>query len=238
MTGVPGQGRLIAVEGISGVGKTYLTQQAVALLPGQQRPIVIEEFSRRLTDSGDDLGRALLRTLRTAAADGDPFLRGNVPATETLLLLAIKMHDYEEYCASALRQGRTVVEGRGVHTTAIYQSLILHPDNDEHAHSRAQDILVLAQTWRPLPDLTVLITDDVTTAVRRAEDRDGISYTPEQWRLHHRAANAYARLADDDPHHVHMIDRRGTCVDEVARELATCIAGTHSGLAGPATTSR
>lgn len=37
--------------------------------------------------------------------------------------------------------------------------------------------------WRPLPDLTIVITDDVKAAVSRAEVRDGTAYTPEQWRL-------------------------------------------------------
>ncbi|MBI1759046.1 MAG: thymidylate kinase [Actinobacteria bacterium] len=219
-------GTLIAVEGLNGVGKSYLTRCALSSLPPADRPVLIEEFSQRLAHHRDDLGRALLWAL-VDASNGEPFLRGGAPATETLLLLAIKMHDYEAYCAPALNRGRSVIEGRGVHTTAVYQSLILYPDNDAHAHASARAILTLAEAWRPLPDLTILIVDDVTTAIRRAEHRDAISHTPEQWRMHHRAAEVYAQLAADDPARIQVIDRCGSTPEDTVRLLATLISTTH-----------
>ncbi|HEY6424155.1 MAG TPA: hypothetical protein VIY28_13085 [Pseudonocardiaceae bacterium] len=79
------RGRLISIEGLSGVGKTYLTHRvieaATAAAPGEP-PLVIEEFSRRHDDA--DLGRRLLRTLVTAAK-GEHFLRAGFPKSETLL---------------------------------------------------------------------------------------------------------------------------------------------------------
>lgn len=62
-----------------------------------------------------------------------------------------------------------MIEGRSIHSVAVYQSLILHPDNDHAAGLLAQQILDTAARWRLLPDLTAVITDDTETAVKRAE---------------------------------------------------------------------
>ena len=68
--------------------------------------MLIQEFSQRPRVGGHDLGRDLLRAL-IDAAHGDHFLRGGHPGTETLLLLAIKMHDYEAHAVPALAESKT-----------------------------------------------------------------------------------------------------------------------------------
>lgn len=198
------RGRLISLEGLNGVGKTYLTTQVVAVADRGQPPLVVEGFSGRAGKG--DLGRRLLRTLVTAS-HGERFLRAGFPKSETLLLLAIKMHDFET-TLPALRAGHTVIEGRSIHSTAVYQSLIMHPDDDAAALTMARQILDDTAHWRPLPDLTIVLTDDVEVAVGRAEARDGITYTAEQWQLHHRAAALFERLARADPEYVRLLDRR------------------------------
>ena len=82
------KGMLVSAEGVTGVGKTYLTARLRADRQGPAAEAVIaEEFSRR--PAHGELGHDLLHAL-TSAARGDPFLRGGRPAAETLLLLAIK----------------------------------------------------------------------------------------------------------------------------------------------------
>jgi hypothetical protein len=66
---------------------------------------------------------------------------------------------------------------RSIHSTAVYQSLIMNPD-DEAAFVLAGRILDSAARWRPLPDLTIVLTDDVDAAVGRAEARNGEAFTP------------------------------------------------------------
>jgi dTMP kinase len=224
--GPPTPGLLVSIEGISGVGKTYLTRQLTDQLSQNQRdlpPILIEEFSQR-TNAGDDLGRDLLRSL-IDAAQGDPFLRAGHPGSETLLLLAIKTHDYE-IAQSYLQQGRVVIEGRSLHSTAVYQSLIVHP-GDSQAHARAHRILGVATLWRPRPDLTILIRDDLDAAVRRAERRDAASYRGELWRLHARADALFSALAEEDPLHVRTLDRRSFDATEAASQMTDWIRAAH-----------
>jgi dTMP kinase len=221
------RGRLISIEGLNGVGKSHLTAQLLARHVDVDTLVLLEEFSQRLLIDQQDLGRDLLRAL-IAGADGDPFLRGGHAGAETLLLLAIKMFDYEAGCATALAKGRTVIEGRGVHSIAVYQSLIAYAD-DEAAHTYARDILDVAAAWRPLPDRTILITDDVRRAVGRAESRDGRRYTDEQWHLHHRAAELFDRLAADDPGRIVILDRRQLPVDALLDRMAHMIGAAPSG---------
>jgi dTMP kinase len=200
------RGTLVAVEGITGVGKTYLTtqlwEQSASLASGA---VMIEEFSRR--PARGDLGHDLLNALITAAR-GDPFLRGGRPAAETLLLLAIKTYDYEAHCAPAMRHGQLVLEGRSLHGIAVYQSLILNPEDDEQAYDEMRAILEIAAQWRPMPDLTFLVADDVSAAIVRAERRDGTTFTSEERRLHLRVDALFERLAKDAPDAVIAIDRR------------------------------
>ncbi len=198
--------RLFSVEGINGVGKTHLTGLVVGQLARENRqpPVVLEEFSRRGTDT--DLGHRLLSTL-VEASRGERFLRAGYPGSETLLLLAIKAHDYESVL-DLLAAGRTVIEGRSLHSIAVYQALITHPTDDDAAYGFATTLLEFAQQYRPLPDRTLLLTDDVEAAVRRAEARNAEAFTSEQWTLHHRAGALFERLAAADPDRILILDRR------------------------------
>lgn len=205
------RGMLVSAEGVTGVGKTYLTTQLRDRSEGTAAAIMIEEFSRRPAQG--ELGDELLHALATAA-HGDPFLRGGRPATETLLLLAIKTYDYEAHCAHALRNGHMVLEGRSVHCVAVYQSLILHPADDQQAYHEMRSILDIAAQFRLMPDLTFLITDDVRAAIGRAERRDRITFTFENQRLLHRVAGLFERLANDAPDTVAVIDRRHLSNDD------------------------
>ncbi|HEV2347906.1 MAG TPA: dTMP kinase [Actinocrinis sp.] len=203
------RGTLISIEGINGVGKTYLTDRLRTLLPasGRGAPLVLEEFSARKT--GDDLGRALLHAL-IDTADGDMFLRSGTPGTEALLLFAIKAYDLD-IAHPALAEGRLVIEGRGLDTTAIYQALLTE-SSDTAATARARALLEFAATWRALPDLTILIIDDPDRAMQRAEQRGTFTYSAADRSLQRRAAALYLTLATDAPDRIRILDRR--TVDE------------------------
>jgi dTMP kinase len=143
------------------------------------------------------------------------------------------MHDFE----TALPALHAVIEGRSVHSTAVYQSLIAEPDDDEKAFALAGRILDGAALWRPLPDLTIVLTDDVDAAVGRAEERNGEQFTDEQWVLHRRAATLFERLAAADPGYVRLLDRRDpdtdTLVGTITALLADAASRPFSGLVPP-----
>lgn len=213
------RGPLISVEGISGVGKTYLTHR-VARDAGIT---AIEAFTERAHAGPGTLGDQLLRALITAA-DGEHFLRAGHPGTETVLLLAVKTFDFEQ-CLPLLTRGEAVIEGRGLDSIAVYQALITCPDGLERAHAETRAILAIAAQWRPLPDLTILVADDVTTAIDRAEQRDGRRFTADQVRIHHQANTLFRLLAADYPDRFRVIDRRTADTRQAQAQCTAWITG-------------
>jgi dTMP kinase len=214
------RGPLISAEGITGIGKTYLTRRAVE--PLDAKPLLLDGLSQR-TNQHPGLGRALLGSLRAASA-GDPFLRGGAPVAEALILLAIKRHDLDTIIPE-LSKGRAVVEGRSVDTTAVCQALLLHPDDDAAALGTATALLELASCYRPLPDLTLLITDAPSTAVTRAEQRDRCVFTGEQVTFMAKACALFERLAATAPDRYRVLDRRSVDEHQAADLLRTWIRG-------------
>jgi dTMP kinase len=220
------RGPLISVEGITGVGKTYLTHRAVESL--DDMPLILDGFSQR-PGGHPGLGEALLGALREAAA-GDPFLRGGTPLAETLILLAIKRHDLDTVLGE-LSSGRAVIEGRGIDTTAVCQALLLHLGDGDAALDTATCLLELASSYRPLPDLTILVTDEASKAIDRAERRGQFGFTSEQATFMREACVLYERLAATDPARYRLVDRRNVDEDEAAELIRAWIdgAGTHRG---------
>ncbi|WP_067472991.1 dTMP kinase [Nocardia amamiensis] len=212
------RGPLISIEGITGVGKTYLTHRVFDTL--EDTPLLLEGFSQRI-DGHPGLGKALLGALREASG-GDPFLRGGAPIAEALILLAIKRCDLDTVVAE-LASGRTVVEGRSVDSTAVCQALLLHPDNPDAALATATDLLDLAASYRPLPDLTILITDDPARAVARTQQRDECVLTSEQSTFMHHAAGLYERVAAADPVRCRVLDRRTVDEHDAAEQIRAWI---------------
>jgi dTMP kinase len=220
------RGPLISVEGLNGVGKTYLTQRAAEGLAAE--PLVLHAFSQR-TGGDRGLGEALLRALRKAS-DGDPFLRGGTPMAETLLLMAIKRHDLDTVLPD-LADGQTVIEGRSVDTTAVCQALLLYTDDPGAALGTATDLLDLASSYRPLPDLTILVTDDASKAIERAQQRDNRVLTAEQADFMREAAWLFEELAATDPARYRVVDRRTVDEYEAVERIRAWIQGAGSDLA-------
>lgn len=212
------RGPLIAVEGITGVGKTYLTTRAVDDL--DDKPLMLDGFSQRV-HAHAGLDRGLLASLREASA-GDPFLRGGAPLSETLILLAIKRHDFDTVLPE-LAGGRAVVEGRSVATTGVCQALLLRPDDPDAALETATALLDLAASYRPLPDLTIFITDDPAQAIQRTQRRDRRVLTPEQATFMHDASALFERLAATDPARYRIVDRRRLGEHEAVEQIRAWI---------------
>jgi dTMP kinase len=205
-----GRGVLVSFEGISGTGKSHLTRLVAQRLDA---PLLVEEFSRRRQRS--DLGSRIVTAL-AGAAGADRFLRGGCPASETLLLLAVQMHAWETVRTS-LHAGRTVLEGRSMHSVAVYQAAALHPGDDAAALEGARALLREATAWRPTPDVTVLLTDHAATALRRAEQRDGRPISAGERAVHERCAHLFQALAEGDPR-LRLVDRAALPDPEAAAD--------------------
>jgi len=211
----------VSLEGPNGVGKTHLATMLTARLGADCRLL------SELTDTSDD--QVATQVIGALAAAGDAFLRTGHPLTETFALLALKVREHELVDRLPDRP-RIVLEDRGVDTVAVYQAAIMtsdpdacfHTDDerDEAAWELAQQLHATALPWRPLPDLTLLITDDPETCARRWQQREGSALIPEQQRrLVDRVVRLYQRQADHDRGRFRVVARDDRETDEIVDEL-------------------
>src|SRR5437867_8049956 len=98
----------VSLEGVNGVGKTWLAAQVVRGLGTACLPLV------ELPDSAP--GHLAGQVVSALAAAGDRFLRTGHPRTEALLLAALMVHRYEH--ARIRPAVRVVLEDRGPHSVA------------------------------------------------------------------------------------------------------------------------
>lgn len=193
------RGRLLSLEGISGTGKTYLLRQVQDQVDD---PLVIGDAANR--------GPGQLEGMIWDALQrkNDRFLRGGSPEAETLLLLALKADQYRQVIAPALDSGRTVIEDRGIDSTAVYQALILSDLDVERAAPLAQRIYQQALTWRPAPSVTYLIDDDFESALERATIRESSPYTEDERALLRAAHELYPVYATEHDGRIEILNRR------------------------------
>jgi dTMP kinase len=208
------RGAICSLEGISGVGKSYLIQAlrpALADLP-------VTFLSEVVDRTGQDLDRDIIALL---AKRGDRFFRSGRPLTETFLLLALKMCDYEARIAPALAQNHIVLEDRSLDTIAVYQALILHPDSLERQREAAREIYAIGARFRRPPALTFLIEEDFSVVLPRIALREGKPLTEEEIGVLQRASLLYTHYAQDQNTRFIRLQRQALTLDQMVQTIRT-----------------
>jgi len=196
------RGRLIALEGIDGCGKSTQTGRLAATLGalGTHEP------------GATELGRALRALIL------DPDRPGPVPRAEALLLAADRAQHVEEVIGPALAEGRWVVTDRFSGSTLAYQGW---------GRGLATDSLRQVVGWATggiEADLSVLIDVPLEVARQRI-----VAVSPDRLErldpdFHERVRHGFVALARADPVHWVVVD--GTAgADDVAAEVLAEVAG-------------
>ena len=194
-------GRLIALEGIDGCGKST---QARLLADHLGADLTFEPGATAL---GGSLRRLLL----------DPALPAVTGRAEALLMAADRAQHVDETLVPALEAGRWVVTDRFSASTLAYQG-----------HGRGMDLDQLARlvdwaTGGLRPDVNVLVDVPVVVGLERRagarHDRfEGLGEAFQQ-----RVADGFRRMVSDDPAAWIVVDGTRT-VGEVAAEIRTEVA--------------
>ncbi len=191
------RGRLIAVEGVDGSGKSTQAR----LLAGSLGAVLTFQFG------ATEVGRVIRGLLL------DPAYAGMNDRAEALLTIADKAQHVAETVDPALRAGRDVVTDRFTASTLAYQGYGRGLDLPELA------VMMRFATAGVEPDLNVLLEIDPGVAGRRLGpvrdrfERAGDGFI-ERVRL------GYRSLADDDPARWAVVDANGSIPDVAARLLA------------------
>ncbi len=203
--------RWVTVEGLNGVGKTYLAGRLAAGLGAGCRLI------SELTDlGGDQLAGQVIAALTRA---GGTFLRTGHPLTETFALLALKVLEYEQAGTDGADVS-VIVEDRGVDTVAVYQAAILAQDRPPDAAAEVvRRVHETAAMWRPKPDLTLLLVDDFDTCLDRYAARLGTPVSAADRQLLATVARLYAELVGAEPDRITVVDRAGRSAQDTLAEM-------------------
>jgi dTMP kinase len=203
MGGEAGRGRLIALEGIDGSGKTTQARMLASASPGA--PITV---------TSEPGATALGTKLRSLLLDRD--LPPVELRTEALLLAADRAQHMAEVVVPALAAGRWVVTDRFSGSTLAYQGYGRGLDLDELRR------LVDWATAGIEADLNVLVDIPVDIARRRRTAGDDDRFESLGADFHQRVRAGYLALAEADPEHWVVIDGVGE-IDEVAQRLSAAV---------------
>ncbi len=190
------RGRLIALEGIDGCGKTTQVRLLAARLHA------VATFEPGATALGQSLRRLLLD-------------RGHGPIsrrTEALLMAADRAEHVAEVVEPALAAGTWVVTDRYSASTLAYQGFGRGLDQAE------LESLIEWATGGVSPELNVLIDVPLDVAAARRDNGNGDRFEDQGDRFLHRVADGYRLLAAGSPGSWLVVDGRGP-VEEVAETV-------------------
>ena len=196
-----GSGRLIAVEGIDGAGKST---QARRLARARDADLT---FQMGATEVGAVIRQLLL----------DPANAGLDSRAEALLVIADKAQHVADIVRPALAVGRDVVTDRYTASTLAYQG-----------YGRRLDIAVLEAilnfaTGGLSPDLTVLLDIDPTLVRTRLKPKtDRLESAVAVPSFVRRVREGYLKIASADPARWAVVDADGS-ISEVADRVDSAV---------------
>lgn len=206
------KGKLITLEGISGIGKTFYSKKLQNALKNED---VI--FHKEITD---EIHRGINKKIFSIlqSTNSKFFDTGN-PKMETLLIAAKQCNDEENAIIPALKEGTTVISDRGLDTICIYQGILFAK---KYGGSPIDYVLGLYSTLSQfclVPDKTFVFTGNVKKAINRAESRDSDHYTPEEIQILSLASRLYLQIAERFPDRFVLVDVDKYNVDENLKKI-------------------
>lgn len=187
----------VAIEGVDGAGKST----------------VCEAVAARLRDRGGEVtvvrepgGTSIGEEIRSLLLHGDEM----APWTEALLFAAQRAQLAAEVIAPALSRGESVISDRSYYSSLAYQG---------GARGLGVDMVRAvneAGLGELRPDVVVVLSLDPDAALARQDGLDRIGAAGE--RFQREVAEAYGKLASDDPERVRLVDAARP-LDEVVEEI-------------------
>lgn len=193
--------RYVAIEGVDGAGKSTVAREVAERLRS------LGEKVRLVREPGGTPMGERIRSLLLHDEDMAPW-------TEALLFAAQRSQLASEVIAPALDEGEWVVSDRSYYSSLAYQGA---GRNLGVAAVRAVNEAGLGGV---VPDVVVVLWIDPEQALARQDVIDRIGGEGEGFQLE--VAEAYRRLADDEPDRVRLVEA-GRTLEDVVEEIVELI---------------
>lgn len=182
------KGKLITLEGISGIGKTYFSNQLKNIL--NESDVL---FHKEIMDEKHKgINRQIFNILWST---GSKFFDTGNPKMETLLIAAKQANDEENAIIPAMQAGKTVISDRGLDSICIYQGILFTKKYGKNPLEYTLKMYDKLKGFCLTLDKTILFTGNISKAIARAETRDSDRYTEEELQILAQASNLYLEIA-------------------------------------------
>ena len=161
-------GKLISLEGISGTGKTTVLNKLETIFDKNSNVVFLKEV---FDEVHVGLGKKIFDSLYYTH---DRFFDMGVPYTETMLLLARLMYQYECVINNAIYNGYTVITDRGIDSVIIAQAIMTQKKYNIDIVCFIDNLDSFLKKLIRYPDKTYVLFGCPNTSIKRAEMRDQI----------------------------------------------------------------
>jgi len=208
-------GTLISLEGISGVGKSFFGKLVTQRLRGLGYKVIL--ISDLYEYKNNDIGKRILDILLST---NDKFFRIGYPITEALLLSALKSYEIEKWMVPALKDGQIVLEDRSIDSVAIYSAILINQQFPERSVLKTYNQLYnIRKQWGVLPDFTIYIKDNFSTALQRAETKNKKRYRKDEIELLKKASETYDTIAQKHKDRIRILNAINLSPEKIIKKL-------------------
>lgn len=206
------KGKFITIEGIDFTGKSTICHKLKTQLEEQEREVILVSDPPSIPPWKD-----LKQFFET---------EGEISKlSEAFLLLAARLDNYERIIEPAIHQADIVISDRHTDSWFAYQAYRLRAYFNDSIEESLRFLMsinnaLLRDYLVPVPDLTILITDEPTQIIQRASSRSGISKY-EQIETQRVVQEVYLQLAKEFHRRFRMIEAKGKDLDTVYKQVYT-----------------
>ena len=188
-------GKLITIEGMSGMGKTYFFNKLKEEYKNNKKIVFNDEITDGNHNKYADKIFDILYDTKSSFFD-----LGN-PKAETLLIAAKQAFDEEDYILKELNNNKIVISDRGFDTICILEGIMLSLKYNIDLIENVDKLYNILKVFNRKPDKTILLTGNKNKSIKRAQERDKKLYTEKEkiilnksYELYNYYSNKFARF--------------------------------------------
>lgn len=210
------EGKLITIEGISGVGKSYYFNKLKRIC--KKSKVV---FNSEINDSKQRGFNKKIFDILTSS-NSRFFDTGN-PKMETLLIAAKQANDEERFIIPTIQKGYNVVSDRGYDTVCILESIIFSLKYNTKLENDVEELYSFLSKYCMIPDKTILLVDDFDKCIARAEKRDKLNYNEKEKYILKKSYEYFLKLSLKFNERFYIINVAELNEDEVINKMINII---------------